>query len=120
MANHFISLDQAIGMTTLYREEKENILIPELREQNILAICETFDRAAFDALLAQDGCEGIRIYYGMEEGLKVRAIFVGVNEENEDMLPSGEGLESTEGNNIVEAGQVCPVLCPPPSPLNGE
>ena len=115
--NHFIPLPQAVAMTTLYRAEKENILMPEYRGKNILLISETFDRAAFDTLLAQSGCEKIRIYYGMEDGLKVRVLAVGVNEKDEDMLPSGD-MAKDGGDKIVEVGQPCPELCPPPSPLN--
>jgi hypothetical protein len=44
--NHFISLQTGIDMTTLYRQEKENILATAYKNQNILPISETFDRAA--------------------------------------------------------------------------
>lgn len=115
--NHFISLGTAVNMTSKYRDEKENILLPQYRNQNVLLISETFDRGAFDALLAQEGCAGIRIYFGMESGVQVRSLFVGVNAANEDMLPAD--LETlSDDNHIVEVGQPCPVLCPPPSPLN--
>ena len=77
--NHFISLDQAIQMTTLYRQQKENILSPEYRDKNILSICETFDAAPFLTVLAKPGCVSLRIYYGMSDDLKVHAIIVGVN-----------------------------------------
>jgi hypothetical protein len=46
--NHFISLQTGIDMTTLYRQEKENILATAYKNQNILPISETFDRAAID------------------------------------------------------------------------
>ena len=55
MPNNFITLDTAVQMTTLYRQQKENILAEPFKGQNILAVCETFDRAAFDALLSEDG-----------------------------------------------------------------
>ena len=121
--NHFISLNQAVAMTTLYRSEKENILIPEDRDKGILPICETFDRGAFDYLLAEEGCMGIRLYYSMDDQLKVHIITVGVNADGEDMLPSATTIASlapTGGDNgIVEEGQRCPDDCPPDSPLNG-
>lgn len=116
--SHFISLRTGIDMTTLYRAEKENVLEPDMRNKNTLVKCETFDRAAFDALLAQSGCTGIRVYYGMEDGLKVRSLFVGVNADNEDMLPSDPDIISIDDNSIVEVGTTCPDFCPPPSPLN--
>ena len=77
--SQFISLQQAIKMTTLFRKEKENVIAPEHKGQNILAICETFNRDVLDALLAKQGCESIRIYYGMDDELKVHAIAVAVN-----------------------------------------
>ncbi|MCW3074604.1 MAG: hypothetical protein JWP69_1673 [Flaviaesturariibacter sp.] len=124
--NHFIPLDQAIEMTTIYREQMNEILNPEYQGQNILARCETFDRAPFDTVLAQPGCAGLRIYYGMDSELKVHAIIVGVNEDNEDMLPltssvTGQGTgenTTTDDAEIIEAGNRCPVDCPPPSDLN--
>ena len=118
--SQFISLQDAINMTTLYRAERENILAEEYREQNILSICETFDRDVFDIVLAQEGCKGLRVYYGMKENYQVHAIVVGVNENNEDMLPTTGMLPATENFSIIEEARRCPDDCPPPSDLNGE
>ena len=116
--SQLISLQQAIDMTTLYRAQKENILAPGYKDQNILAICETFDRSVFDTVLAQEGCAGLRIYYGMDTSLKVHAIVVGVNDKDEDMLPP-ESIQAGGGEgSIIEDGNRCPDLCPPVSPLN--
>jgi hypothetical protein len=109
--SQLISLEQAIDMTTLYRAEKENILAEEYRGQNILARCETFDKSQFEDLLKQDGCTGVRIYYGMDTNLKVHAIIVGVDDSDTDLLPSGEEF-------IIEDGVRCPEDCPPSSDLN--
>ena len=109
---HFISLSKAVDMTTLYRSDKETILATNFQNQNILPLSETFNRDAIDTLLAKEGCEGLRIYYGMDENLKVHAIIVAVNEDNEDILPSSTENNLTE-NDIVEEGQRCPDLCPP-------
>jgi hypothetical protein len=117
--NQFISLSTAIEMTTLYRNQKEGILKPGYQGQNILPISESFDRNAFDSLLAQSGCEGLRIYYGMSEDFKIHAIIVGVNASGEDMLPDTKWASDTEaGDEIIENGNRCPDLCPPASPLN--
>lgn len=119
--SQFISLQQAVDMTTLYRQEKENILSTSYKGQNILCRCETFNRGVFDALLAKQGCEAIRIYYGMDSSLKVHAIVVAVNGNNEDILPAGSEVLSVEddaGDDIGENAQRCPDDCPPPSPLN--
>ena len=125
---HFISLEAAIALTTAYRKNREVILDPAYRNRNVLPLSETFDRAAFDAVLQQEGCEKLRIYFGMDEKQAVHAVIVGVNAKGEDMLPersvSNKGLANSEGedegddNNIIEVGIRCPPECPPPSGLN--
>jgi hypothetical protein len=120
--SHFIPLEQAVKMTKLYRADRENILKPELQGKQILPICETFNREAFDYLLKEEGCVGLRFYYGMDDEMKVHIIAVGVNDKNEDMLPKAGTANKTEedgdDDGIVENGQRCPDDCPPPSPLN--
>jgi hypothetical protein len=119
--DHKISLKRSIEMTSLYRKNKEKILLPDVLGKNILPISETFNREAIDRLLAQPNCAGLRIYYSMDESLKLHAIIVGVDEANKDILPSS--TESKEGDDdggeIVEDGVLCPPNCPKdPSPLN--
>jgi hypothetical protein len=116
--SQLISLQQAIAMTTRYRKEKENILEPSFKDKNHLARAETFDRAHFDAVLSEPGCVSIRIYYGMDEGFNIHAIIVGVNDKNEDILPSDTQL-ADNGGRIIEEGTRCPPTCDPSSPLNG-
>jgi hypothetical protein len=115
--DHFIPLSQAVDMTTLYRENKEGILASQYQNTNILPICESFNRSIFDTILAQQNCEGIRLYFGMDQNLNVRMIIVGVNGDNEDMVPEVNSIE-TEDDNIGEDGIRCPTNCPPPSVLN--
>jgi hypothetical protein len=120
--NHFISLDEAIKMTGLYRQHKENILSGEFKGKNILSFSETFDAEAFRTILNKKGCKSLRIYFGMSEDKKVHAIIVGVNENNEDMLPSAKESPGSTANltvgEIIEQGQLCPPVCPAVSPLN--
>lgn len=113
-AGSFISLDEAKIMTARYRAEKENILAPDYKGQDILSICETFNRAEFDYVLAQEGCAGLRFYFGMTEELKVKVIVVGVTSDNKDILPSSSAMlaEGDEGKGIVEYGRPCPPDCP--------
>ena len=100
-------------MTASLRKSGELILNPVHKGMNIIPTCETFDREAFDALLSQPDCMSIRIYYGMDEKLKVHAIAVGVNSKNEDILPSAEAKAI-----IVENGKRCPTDCPASSSIN--
>ena len=116
--DHLISLQTGIDMTTLYRQEKENILATAYKNQNILPLSETFERAAIDAILGQTGCTALRIYYGMSEDLKVHAILVGSNENNEDILPSTNNSLTDPVDIIAEQSIRCPEECPEPSVLN--
>jgi hypothetical protein len=119
MSNHLISLDAAKEMTALYRREMNNILAEPFREQGILAVSETFDRAAFDTLLSETGCAAVRIYYGMSADLKVHAVVVGVDSNNEDILPSStNALAEDDEPVILEESQRDPMFDTPPSPLN--
>jgi hypothetical protein len=117
--SNFITLEKAKQMTALYRQEMNNVLADPFKGKNILVFSETFDREAFDALLAEDDCTFIRIYYGMSEDLKIHAIGVGVNSKNEDILPA-EGIAAAESKVasltaqavIIEQAQRCPDSCP--------
>lgn len=115
--NNSISLQQAIDMTKLCRSQKGNIIKPEYAGQNLILISETFDRAIFDAILGETGCVKMRIYNGMNADLQLKAIIVGVNDQDQDILPSSLTL-SDEEIYIGEEGQSCPPICAPPSPLN--
>ena len=109
--DNFITLQEAITMTHMYRGNNEKILNPIYQGKMVLPLSETFNREAFDALLGQANCQGIRLYYGMDDKMKIHMIAVGVNEQNEDIL-------SENGCVIIENGQRCPIACPPPSVLN--
>ncbi len=118
MPDNIITLDAAIQMTALYRKQMENILAEPFKGQNILVISETFDRSAFDALLNEDDCSAVRVYYGMSGDIKIHAIAVGVNSKNEDILPSGNVRALSPPPVIIEDGLRCPDECPPKSPLH--
>jgi hypothetical protein len=115
--NHFISLSTAAEMTARFRNNRENILKADYQNQNVLPIAETFDKAAFETLLGKEEATSVRIYYGMDENLKIHAIIVAVNQNNEDILPSSS-LTVTEEEDIIDSGVRCPELCGEPSPLN--
>lgn len=85
--------------------------------KEILCNCETFDREAFDKVLAKDGCTGIRIYFGMDAINQLRLVVVGVNAQDQDMI-SSQSSSLTEDDDIFDNGRRCPDECPPDSPLN--
>ena len=113
-AGNFISLDEAINITSAFRKGKDLILNPVYVGKEILPICETFDRGLFEKILQQEGCTGFRIYNSMDDSLKLHTVIVGINAKNEDMLPSN----TSPNNQIIEQGSRCPSYCPPPSALN--
>jgi hypothetical protein len=115
-SSHVILLENAEIMTEDYRTNREAILNDNYINQDILPLSETFARGAIDDLLALPGCEGIRIYYGMDTNSKVHAVLVAVDEENADIL-TGYGTMQDEAL-VLETGQRCPPSCPPSSVLN--
>jgi hypothetical protein len=119
----FIPVNQAAKMNAFFRTNRELILKPEYQGQNILCICETFEKEQVADLLNKPGCEFFRIYYGMDDAMKVHAILCAVDENNADILYlQGETTAALENGNtdgfVVEMGQRCPEECPPPSVLN--
>ena len=119
MRKHIITLESAIQMTALYRQQKETILTDAFKGKDILPLSETLDRAAIESLLNHPDCTSIRIYYGMKEDNKVHAVLVGVNSEDEDLLPGSESsAKSDDEPVIVDESYRCPPFCPKESPLN--
>ena len=115
--SNFISLEQAVAMTTRYRKNMDTVLAPEFRNRNILPICETFDRSSFETLLGETAATFIRVYLGMDETDKIRVIAVAADQKGVDILPdAGKALDG--GGSIVEDGIRCPTNCPTASPLN--
>jgi len=119
--NHGIPLSIAAEMTARYRQNRNTILEEHYKNQDILPICETFSVDAIEEILAQPGCISLRIYYGMDDKLKVHAILVGADSTGKDILPSTDSKTLTENEEdiIMEKGTRCPVDCPPASDLNG-
>ena len=133
--SHRIPLERAVQMTTLYRQQKDNILKEEYAGKNKLPISETFKKEAVERLLAQPDCSAVRIYYSMDENLDLHAILVGVNSNDQDILPStsasvsqasdttsednlDEEVGEDEQGEILEESYRCPPNCGEPSPLN--
>ncbi|MGZ8543868.1 MAG: hypothetical protein ACXWV0_01165 [Flavisolibacter sp.] len=114
--NHFICMKDASALTSRFRQMRETLLDPNYQGMNVLPTCETFDRSAFDHVLQQDGCVGIRVYMGMEENNQLVFVLVGVNENDEDMITATENSDNED--EVFENGVRCPIYCPPNSPLN--
>ena len=73
-----------------------------------------FGRAAIDAVLAQPGCAGIRIYRGHTDVGAEQVLIVGLDTTGNDLLPA-----SASGTVVVaDKGWPCPPLCGGASVLN--
>ena len=88
--DHYISLKEAVEMTTTFRENRETILADDYKETNVLAQCETLDKEALRAFMDNEYCKSIRLYSGMNNDLQVKTILVGVNENAEDMIEGAQ------------------------------
>lgn len=117
MPTHYMPVTTAAAMTSRLRSEKENILDTSSKNRGIIPICETFERSAFDALLALTDCTKIRIYTAMDNSNKIYFVICGVNRDDEDIYLT-DTSSSTEVPSVIEAGYRCPVDCPPSSDLN--
>lgn len=118
--SHKISLEEAVDMTTRYRDHKEAILRQEYQGKDILCISETFSKEELLSYFNKQDITAIRIYYGMDAELKIHAILVGVDKEGKDILPLAKtiGQAEDEEAEIFDKGERCPPECPPPSELN--
>ena len=97
--NHQISLADAAALTANYRQQFET---------NDYIKAEFFGKQAVENLLNQNGCAGLRIYYGKDELNVSKLVIVGVNSSGNDM---------TQGS-ILEFGLPCPPYCSDNNPLN--
>ncbi|GAO44880.1 hypothetical protein [Flavihumibacter petaseus] len=104
-----VSVDDAADMTRRFRRDFNHLLLPDFKYKHLVAESESFDRARIEALLAQPGCAGIRLYSAMKENGEVQQIVIGYDTQNRDMLEAG--LLMTDSRR-------CPPDCGPDSRLN--
>ncbi len=95
--NHNISLSDATKMTAAFRGKNPN-----------MTKASFFGRDAIERILGQEGCTGIRVYYGEDASSKMSPVLVGVTAKGDDLF-NGE---------LAELGGQCPPHCAEGSPLN--
>lgn len=102
--NHDIDLDDAAKLTKNYRDTFSS------RTDITFIKAEYFGKSAVTNMLAQDGCVGMRIYYGLDEEDVPKLVLVGVDSSGNDMV---------EGT-ILEMGHLCPPSCSTNNALNSD
>lgn len=96
--DHSITLSEASDWTANYRSSAgTNPLLSHF-----------FGKAAIEAILHQDNCVGMRIYYAVDSSGNKQLIIVGVTADENDLY---NGL-------LAEKSFRCPPLCPSSNPLN--
>ncbi|RMG41185.1 MAG: hypothetical protein D6732_02735, partial [Methanobacteriota archaeon] len=98
--NHSIPLDEAAAMTKRYRDKVGD----EARLGGLFA------REAFDRILSQEGCVGIRFYYAEDQDGNMELILVGVDANGNDM----------EYGELAERIINCPPFCGWENVLNSD
>ena len=95
--NHEIGLTEARDLIARYKRAHPGTLS-----------ASAFTRVAFDRILAQDGCTGIRAYYAQTPEGQMTLVMVGVDQFGHD-IDDGELAEQTFP---------CPPFCPMDSALD--
>ena len=102
--DHLIPLSEAVRMTAQFRAKNPEGVRAWL-----------FDRRAIDALLAQKGCAGIRVYRGVGTDGSDHVLLVGTDESGTDL-----GAAKIDGGGLVaEIGWPCPPICGGSSVMEG-
>ncbi len=96
---HWIDLESATKLTARWR--KMNPKAPKAMG---------FSRAAFERILKQPDCEGIRAYYAQKENGDWTLVLVGTNANGAD-IAQGE---------VAEEAEPCPPDCDERSPFGGK
>jgi hypothetical protein len=96
--NHRISLEVAAAQTRRYRESAG----PSATKGG------AFRREAFEEILKQSGCTGIRFYYGVDDKGEPSLVLVGVGSDDNDMVNGA----------LMDAIFPCPPFCGDGNSLN--
>lgn len=87
------------------------------REQNTTGtIAHFFGTEILNQLLAEEGCVGLRIYYGIDDEGNRQLLIVGVDEKGNDLLPATgvDGRVNDDGNIVADFSYPCPTYCSGP------
>jgi len=116
---HVISITQATAYTSAFRQAKMRLAV-QLRDSSFLSsgfslpFAEEFNKDALVKLLNQPGAKGMRIYLGKTSTGLVNMVLIAVDSTGKDI--TSDGVHHKTGF-ALEAGQRCPTICSPQSPL---
>lgn len=96
--DHSITLTEASELTARFRD---NMPWDD-------TIAEFFGKAALLAILEQEDCVGIRLYYGFDDQMRPSVVAVGAK-ANQDDLVNGE---------LAQHAKRCPIYCSTANDLN--
>lgn len=88
-----ITLEEAAAFTANYRSQNQGVA------ETVKA--HFFGREILQRMLDQEGCAGIRMYYGLDDKGGKQLVLVGVDAAGQDM----------EDGTIADRSRVCPPDC---------
>lgn len=99
-----ISLEKATKWTKRYRKSKD------YEEDPVKA--HFFGCDIIEKILAEPGCKGIRIYYGLNEKKEKQLLLVGCNDKGNNILKAE--IAGKDGGDAIIADESvrCPNMCP--------
>ena len=98
---HSISLADAAALTANFRNANPH--------NPALVLGGNFSRAIIDQILAQNGCQGIRYYYGQDSSNVPHVVLVGTDANGNDLY----------NGTLAEKARLSPPSWPQANPLNG-
>ena len=101
--DHRITLDEAARLTRGQRREKDAAKRGMERPYALR-------REAFDGILSQQGCVGIRVYPAVHGDGSPTVVMVGIDEDGNDMV---KGM-------LIQNVMDCPPFCPDSNQLNSD
>ena len=87
------------------------------------------NKSQLDAILSQPGCEGIRVYYGLDEDNNRKLVMVGIDADENDIISTSTTAALRTASSDTESADTasvsvatdfptCPPTCCPENTLN--
>ena len=108
---NLLPVTDAKTMVKTYLENKSTILKPEYVERNILSNTITYGVEAFRSLVNTPNCSNIRMYFGMNAKLEITGIFIGVDNEGNEIFIQNDASVNGDTEYALDEGLRCPPTC---------